>query len=559
MRHYLAQAIAITPPRSRRRLIAIAAIAALLALFDAALVIAVGPIVKALVGRGTPTIFNSAVPMQVIAAGVLAMLVVKNVLQVALAHWKQRELFECQAYLSAEALTAVLEADLRQAAWLDSGKKSSYVIQEPLQAILNVYTNVISITTELSLVLFVTASLLFVHPVETLEMFAVVGVLIGGFQWAVRGWLRISGIRRRDADAHRHELVRAVVDSEVDVRAMNLQGKVRELYSVANDCSSRMVANKAFATEIVKNVVELAVIVGVAMLTLASHAGSLEELVSVVAVFGAAAYRLAPSFNRLMVCTQSVRFGLPSLEVVYNLLRACPRLPLGQQASATTSSIGELRVDIRELRSPKGSVLLRNQSIRLTKGDVLVVCGPSGIGKSTLMKALIDGADGVWIAVDGQVLDGGLARAAIPVGMAGQRALVFPGTLADNVLPNPLSTKGSSDTLGAAAVDVIHALADRHAGSVLDQGVVLSNMETHVTVSTLSGGQAQRIALMRALLSDRQILLFDEPTSALDAASRDRFVEVVRKMKEDKIIAIVSHDPLVESVATQTLRVRADS
>jgi ABC-type transport system involved in cytochrome bd biosynthesis fused ATPase/permease subunit len=175
------------------------------------------------------------------------------------------------------------------------------------------------------------------------------------------------------------------------------------------------------------------------------------------------------------------------------------------------------------------------------------------------MKALIDGADGVWIAVDGQVLDGGLARAAIPVGMAGQRALVFPGTLADNVLPNPLSTKGSSDTLGAAAVDVIHALADRHAGSVLDQGVVLSNMETHVTVSTLSGGQAQRIALMRALLSDRQILLFDEPTSALDAASRDRFVEVVRKMKEDKIIAIVSHDPLVESVATQTLRVRADS
>jgi len=70
---------------------------------------------------------------------------------------------------------------------------------------------------------------------------------------------------------------------------------------------------------------------------------------------------------------------------------------------------------------------------------------------------------------------------------------------------------------------------------------------------SLSGGQKQKIAILRALCSDPQVLIFDEVTAHLDELSVKKFLSYIDKIKDDKIIIFVSHDEIVNQVCTKIL------
>lgn len=562
MLELFSKAISITPPSHKRRLLLVTVVASSLALFDSSLLLSVGPMVKGIVENADPLIFGFSVELRVLLIFAGAVLVLKNLLFIVVSRWKHSVLFDFQSFLSGEALQRILRHDLRRSMLLDSGKKASYVVNEPLQLVLNVYTQGISLIAELSLVVFITVSLLIVNLFETIILFGALTVLVGIFQWSTRGWLRASGISRREADGRRHELVRSVIDSEVDVRALSWYQRVAALYEEPNRRSSDMTANKAFATEIAKNIIELAVVVGVGLLIITSNHASAAELAPMLAVFGTAAYRLAPSFNRMMVCTQSMRFGLSSLQVIHELFRGSPfEKDQGALNGATAPVFGPrstIEVNVKNLTSPSGITLLQDKVFTLTRGDIVVVTGPSGIGKSSLIKALVDGGPGIKISIDGAALPGGLAGCGLALGMMGQRPFVLPESLGYNVLPTFDRNRTASLSDQDLALQVLHSLADRHGGSVLDQNVIANNLHSPISVSTLSGGQSQRIALMRAMLFGQDFLLLDEPTSALDAASRDRFIELLRFVAPTRAVLIVSHDAALESIASQILELRSN-
>jgi molybdate transport system ATP-binding protein len=150
--------------------------------------------------------------------------------------------------------------------------------------------------------------------------------------------------------------------------------------------------------------------------------------------------------------------------------------------------------------------------LSVADGEVLAVLGPNGAGKSTLLRVLAGllPPDGGRIAVDGTVWDDDAVH--LPahrrsLGMVFQDALLFPHlTVAENVAFG-LRTRGAGRTeRSAAAADWLarvglDGLGDRRPAQ-------------------LSGGQAQRAALARALVGDPALLLLDEPLSALDARTR---------------------------------------
>lgn len=560
MRELFSNLIFITPQFFRWRLLLVVLSSAGLALFDSVLVLTVGPMVKGLMNDTDPKLFGVVIEMQVLLLVAGGILLSKNFLFILVSRWKYSVLFSLQAYLSEEVLLRVLRTDSKETTALDPGKKASYIVNEPLQLILNVHAPGISLITELSLVFFVTISLLTVNPFETVVLFGALTVLVGGVQWGMRGWLRTSGMRRRDADGKRHEIVRAVIDSEVDIRALGWSRRIKTLYEEPNRISSYMTANKAFATEIVKNVIELAVLCGVGLLIVASRAGSVLEIAPMLAVFGAAAYRLAPSFNRMMVCGQSMRFGISSLQAIYEVLRGGS--PEAKRAvRSQRPAVSELKIDLRisSLLSPTGTILVRDKAFTLSRGDVVVITGPSGIGKSSLLKALVDGDLGIQIFINGKLIEGGLGGSGLAVGMAGQRAFVLPQTLGDNVFAES-NREVYSALLEKKGLEwqVLGALADHHTESIICRNTIIQNLDLPITLSTLSGGQGQRIALMRAVLVGRDIVLLDEPTSALDSASRDRFVGLLQTIAPTTIILMVTHDPEMEQIASQVLRLRAN-
>ncbi len=166
-------------------------------------------------------------------------------------------------------------------------------------------------------------------------------------------------------------------------------------------------------------------------------------------------------------------------------------------------------------------------------GSVLAVVGPSGCGKSTLLSTIA----GITPTLGGHVLIDGIDVTRRPtherkVAMVFQEPLLFPTmTVRDNVAYGPRRS-GMSKADARAKADELLDWVD-----LADLG--------HRSIDQLSGGQAQRVSLARALASDPAVLCLDEPFSALDAPLRARLTDdVLGVVQRADIPAVhVTHDP----------------
>jgi len=182
-------------------------------------------------------------------------------------------------------------------------------------------------------------------------------------------------------------------------------------------------------------------------------------------------------------------------------------------------------------RSIAERVLVSDVSVHARPGEVLAVVGPSGAGKSSFLRLLnrLDEPTSGAVRLNGQdyreLAPRELRRR---VGMVMQVAYLFPGTVAGNIAfgPRQNARRLSSEQIAALLERV--GLPGRQARDV----------------STLSGGEAQRVSLARTLANDPQTLLLDEPTSALDDASARGIEELVLSIVRERKMAcvIVTHN-----------------
>jgi putative ABC transport system ATP-binding protein len=173
--------------------------------------------------------------------------------------------------------------------------------------------------------------------------------------------------------------------------------------------------------------------------------------------------------------------------------------------------------------------------LHLRPGDLRAVVGVSGSGKTTLLRALV-GLTALArgsLTLDGRPLDRWEpTRWRRRVGMLPQRAVMLPGTVADN-LAWPAHLRVARDS----------AAVQRDPGALLE-ALGLGRALLQRPASELSEGQGSRVALARAVLAGPSVLLLDEPTAALDEHSSDRVEAFVRSLADDGIAVLwVLHDP----------------
>ena len=179
------------------------------------------------------------------------------------------------------------------------------------------------------------------------------------------------------------------------------------------------------------------------------------------------------------------------------------------------------------------SALREPVTFTVPPGSVLAVVGPSGCGKSTLLSTIA----GVIPAHSGRVLIDGVDVTQMPthtrkVAMVFQEPLLFPTmTVRDNVAYGPRRSGASGSQARSKAAELL-------------SWVDLAGLGNR-TVDQLSGGQAQRVSLARALAADPAVLCLDEPFSALDAPLRSRLAtDVLALVRRTGIPAVhVTHDP----------------
>ena len=174
--------------------------------------------------------------------------------------------------------------------------------------------------------------------------------------------------------------------------------------------------------------------------------------------------------------------------------------------------------------------------------QVTAIIGPSGCGKSTLIRCLNRLHETApRTTVEGQVfLDGEDIYALDPVRIRRRIGMVFQK-------PNPFVTMSIYDNVSAAMrfnERHTHEEVDRAVVRSLEQAAIWDEVKDRVDApaTSLSGGQQQRLCIARALAANPEVLLMDEPCSALDPIATAKIEELVRGLKNDYTVIIVTHN-----------------
>jgi ABC-type multidrug transport system ATPase subunit len=186
--------------------------------------------------------------------------------------------------------------------------------------------------------------------------------------------------------------------------------------------------------------------------------------------------------------------------------------------------------------------VLSIESLRIEPGRVYGLLGPNGSGKSTLMKllAFLEEADGGQLFFKGQeVSKSNLPALRAQAVWSPQFPVMFSGTVLYNV-EYPLRLKKTARAEGR-----------RRACELLEQVDLLHLAEA--PAPKLSGGEAQRVSLARALAAGAEVLLLDEPTANLDRAARESLLMLIEKLWQDQKLSIIvaTHDHHLETELCQ--------
>lgn len=175
--------------------------------------------------------------------------------------------------------------------------------------------------------------------------------------------------------------------------------------------------------------------------------------------------------------------------------------------------------------------ILKDINLDVNEGDVVVIIGPSGSGKSTLLRCInkLETLTKGNILLDGKNIDDSLEFHK-KIGMVFQSFNLFENlTVLDNITLAPIKTKTLSE------IDAV-----KRAKELLK----MINLESKINEypRSLSGGEKQRVAIVRSLIISPEIMLFDEPTSALDPEMIGEVLSLMKTLSSNMTMVIVTHE-----------------
>jgi len=321
-----------------------------------------------------------------------------------------------------------------------------------------------------------------------------------------------------------------------DVVVLDKQEYFVEEFSKHLEANARVQKHFSIAQSIPRYGLEILALVGLATLvTSMSLAGkNISEIVPVLGLFGATAFRLIPAVNRGISNLQLFNLSLPALNGIYPDLSK----PILKESHVELYELlNEISVSNVSFTYPSAQTeTLSNITLTIKKGEAIGLIGTSGSGKSTFVDVLL----GLFepsigqINVDGKSIYRDLSGWRKIIGYVPQDVYLFDDTLERNIAygienssidQESLKRSLSQSQLGT----FVESLKDGLQTIVGERGV------------RLSGGQIQRIGIARALYHDPEILILDEATSALDQETERGVMDSVRALKGSKTVVVVAH------------------
>ena len=384
-------------------------------------------------------------------------------------------------------------------------------------------------------------------------------VLVGGAALAAITWLneRATGNRLRGATEAAHRAYASqeqVVAGAENVRALGMRSAMVQRHVGERAAMLALQTRASFASG---GYLAGSKFLRLTLQSLALGLGAylaIEAKISVGGIFAASflAGRALQPIEQLITTWPSLVRAASAYRNLSELLdSSTPSVAL----TVLPEPVGQVQVEqVTVGRTPEARILT-NVSVALEPGEVVTIVGPSGAGKSTLMR-VIAGAllpDAGLVRIDGaRLADWDSDRLGRFVGYLPQSVSLFAGTVKENI------SRFAADADAAIIDEQVVAAAK----AALAHDMILRLPNGYDTMlgwegQGLSAGQAQRIALARALFRDPPVLLFDEPNAHLDAEGEAQLLKTIAAAKaRGAATALVAHRMSVLSVSDKVLVLR---
>ncbi|MFE6102997.1 thiol reductant ABC exporter subunit CydD [Streptomyces laurentii] len=378
--------------------------------------------------------------------------------------------------------------------------------------------------------------------VVTLPLIPVFMILIGWYTQARmdRQWKLLSRL-----SGHFLDVVAGLPTLKVFGRAKAQAENIRKItaeYRRATMRTLRIAFLSSFALELLSTLSVALVAVGIGMRLV--H-GSLDLATGLVILI------LAPEaylpLRQVGAQFHAAAEGLAAAEEIFEVLEQ----PVPDGGTGAVPASVRLELDHVTVRHPgRATPSLDAASLTVEPGETVALVGPSGAGKSTLLDVVLGFArpeEGGTVRVGGADLASlDLEEWRSRIAWVPQRPYLFVGTIAENVR---LARPDASDEA------VRQALRDAGADGFVADLPEGADTPLGEDGAGLSAGQRQRLALARAFLADRPLLLLDEPTAALDGATEAGVVDAVRRLAVGRTVLLVVHRPALLAVADRVVRI----
>lgn len=453
--------------------------------------------------------------------------------------WRQmRFAFGVQAQLSQRLFTVYL----RQPYTFHLQRNSAQLIRNVINEVSMITGNGIQpymmLLTESLVLLGLCTLLLLVEPLGALVVVSVLGTAAWGFHRLTRGRIARWGQARQHHEGLRIQHLQQGLGGAKDVKLLGRETDFLEQYRVHNAQSARVGQLQSTLQQLPRLWLELLAVGGLAILVISMLAQdrALEAVLPTLGLFAAAAFRIMPSVNRVLGAVQSLRYGLPVIDILHTELKLATPEAAGTHSPVTPFRAALELSQITYAYSGAAEPALKDISLAIQRGESVGFVGASGAGKSTLVDILLGllTPDAGEVRMDGKNIQANLRNWQDQIGYVPQSIFLTDDTLRRNVafgLPNEqIDDTAVQRAIQAAQLEeFVASLPDGLETLVGERGI------------RLSGGQRQRIGIARALYHDPAVLVLDEATSSLDTATERGVMQAVTALQGSKTILIVAH------------------
>ena len=261
------------------------------------------------------------------------------------------------------------------------------------------------------------------------------------------------------------------------------------------------------------------------------------EILPLLGLYAAIAFRIVPSFSRILVHLNNIKFSNASVDVIYRETKLKDKIQL---SSNINKNFKFEKVEFKnvDFAYKNKENIFEDLNFSINKNEFIAIVGESGIGKTTLIDLLV----GLVSPTKGEILlngdkleDENRGNMTSATGYIPQNYNFLDDTIEKNIAfgdENINRDKVDKSLIQANLNDFVASLKGKYDEKIGEQGILLS------------GGQKQRLAIARSLYLDAQILIMDESTSNLDQKTEAKIFEEFMKLKHSKTLIVITHKML---------------